>query len=368
MAAFSHLSTPLATDFVSFYAAGRQALAGAASQVYAHMAHHAAEEAATAPGMPYVYFYYPPIYLIWCELLALPPEPAAFFLFQAASLSAWLLTMRSILRVEGWSWLLPPPPPPILAFPAVFFTLLTGQKAFVITALLAALTILVDKRPVLAGVMLGSMCFGLHLVLLVPVALAAGGYWRTFVSASVTVIAWVAISIALFGGDIWRDYVNLLASSGAVYEGGLVDLNTYVTSYGAVRVSRRRSCPGACRPSRRHAAGKSSPSGWIWRRKPELAIRSAALAAGMLLSAPIALMYDLLLLTVSIAWLVRLGRRTGFLPWEKLTLFFCFFVPLVSRYLSQGLHIPLGAWLLAAVPRAGVLAEDPPRIAAGRRQ
>jgi hypothetical protein len=69
----------------------------------------------------------------------------------------------------------------------------------------------------------------------------------------------------------------------------------------------------------------------------------------MLLTAPLALMYDLLLLTVSIAWLVRTGTATGFLPWEKLVLFFCFIVPLVSRYLGQATHIPLGPLAPAAV-------------------
>src|SRR5208283_5390178 len=60
-----------------------------------------------------------------------------------------------------------------------------------------------------------------------------------------------------------------------------------------------------------------------------------------LLSVPLALIYDLTLLTVAIAWLVRAGRGTGFLRWEKLAMSFCFLVPLVSRHLGQATHIPL---------------------------
>jgi hypothetical protein len=66
------------------------------------------------------------------------------------------------------------------------------------------------------------------------------------------------------------------------------------------------------------------------------------LAAGILLSVPLALVYDLLIVTVAIGWLVRAGRGTGFLPWEKLVLFGCFVVPLVSCHLGQATRIPVG--------------------------
>jgi hypothetical protein len=56
-----------------------------------------------------------------------------------------------------------------------------------------------------------------------------------------------------------------------------------------------------------------------------------------------------LLLSVAIAWIVRTGTRTGFLPWEKLALFGCFLVPLLSRHLGQVTHIPIGPAAPAAL-------------------
>jgi hypothetical protein len=89
--------------------------------------------------------------------------------------------------------------------------------------------------------------------------------------------------------------------------------------------------------------------GWIWWRDPGPIERSAALPAGILLSVPLALVYDLLLLTVAIAWLVRGGRSTGFLTWEKPALFVCFIVPLVALHLAQATHIPVAPLAPAAL-------------------
>ena len=306
--AFFRIDPPTSTDFVSFYAAGKLALAGTPALAYDQAAHAAAEAAATAAGIEYRFFFYPPVYLLWCAPLALLPYLVAFVLFQAATLAAWLLVMRRILQVQGWAWCVP-----VLAFPAVFWTLGQGQNSFLTAALLGAMTLLLDARPAAAGVALGMLCYKPHLALLAPVALAAGGRWRTFAAAAATVAALVGLSVALFGVQTWRDYLTALAGSQAVYETGRINLAGFVTPYGAARVL------GA---GARHGAGAAGRGfhlvvvlvGWIWRRDPGPAVRSAALAAGILLSVPLALVYDLLLTTVAIGWLVRQGRSPGFWP------------------------------------------------------
>jgi alpha-1,2-mannosyltransferase len=340
---FVRIDPPTSTDFVSFYAAGKLALSGTPALAYNQVAHAAAEVAATTPGIPYQFFFYPPVYLFWCVPLALLPYMVGFVLFQAVTLAAWLLVMRRILCVPGTTWCVL-----MLAYPAVFWTLGIGQNSFLTAALLGAMTLLLDKRPLGAGVLLGMLCYKPHLALLAPVALAAGGRWRTFGAAAVTVAALIGLSAALFGFDTWRDYLAALAGSQTVYETGRIDLTAFVTPYGAARVL------GAGARTGQVLQGVTSllvavVVGWIWRRDPGPAVRSAALAAGIPLSIPLALIYDLMLLTVAIGWLVRVGRNTGFLPWEKLVLFFCFLVPLVSRHLGQATHIPIAPLAPAAL-------------------
>jgi alpha-1,2-mannosyltransferase len=339
---FGRIDPPTSTDFVSFYAAGKLALAGTPALAYDQAAHAAAEVAATAPGISYQFFFYPPVYLFLCAPLALLPYMVGFLLFQAVTLGAWLLVMRRILGSQGWAWCL------LLAYPAVFWTLGIGQNSFLTAALLGAMTLLLDERPLGAGVLLGMLCYKPHLALLAPVALAAGKRWRTMVAAAVTVAVIVGLSVALFGFDTWRDYLTALAGSQAVYETGRIDLAAFVTPYGAARV-----LGAGARTAQLLQAVTSLlvaiAVGWIWRRDPGPAERSAALAAGILLSVPLALIYDLMLLTVAIGWLVRASRGTGFLPWEKLALFFCFLVPLVSRHLGQATHIPIAPLAPAAL-------------------
>ena len=275
--------------------------------------------------------------------LALLPYLVAFVLFEAVTLALWLLVMRHITGIPGRAWAVP-----MLAFPAVFWTMGIGQNAFLTAALLGAATLLLDRRPVGAGVLLGMLCYKPHLALLAPVALAAGGRWRAFAAAGGTVAVLIGLSVALFGADTWRAYLTALAGSQAVYETGRIELTGFVTPYGAARVL------GAGAHAAHVVQGVVSvlaaiAVGWIWRRDPGPAERSAALAAGILLSVPLALIYDLMLLTVAIGWLVRAGRAGGFLPWEKWALFFCFVVALASRHFGQATHIPLGPLAPAAL-------------------
>lgn len=330
---FTPVNPPASTDFVSFYAAGKLALAGTPEFAYDRAAHAAAEASATMPGTPYQFFFYPPVYLLLCAPLALLPYMVAFVGFQAATASAWLFVMRRILGARGWAWCLP-----VLAYPAVFWTFGLGQNALLTAALLGGVTLLIDKRPIQAGILLGLLCYKPHLALLAPIALAAGGRWRAFAAAGVTVAALVGLSIAVFGTETWRDYLGALAGSSAVYENGSVDLAAFVTPYGAARIF------GATPDAAWFAQGiftflSALAVSWVWWRNPGPAERSIALAAGILLSIPLALIYDSLLLTVAMAWLVKASRLTGFMKWEKPALVLCFLVPLISRDLGQHEHM-----------------------------
>jgi hypothetical protein len=329
------ISPPTTTDFASFYAAGKLALAGTPALAYDQTAHHAMEMAVTAPGIEYQFFFYPPVYLLLCTPLALLPYLAAFILFQTATLMLWLFVARRILYTRGWTWCIP-----VVAYPAIFWTIGLGQNAMLTAALLGAVTLLIDTRPRTAGLLLALLCYKPHLALLAPIALAAGGHWRAFAAAALGVATIMAFSAAIFGLEPWHAYLGELAGARAVYETGRIDIAGYVTPFGAARLI-------GLAPATAYAlqfvatATVATIVAWIWRRDADPAHRGAALAAGILLSVPLALLYDLMLAEVAILWLVRAATRASFLPWEKLLLAFCFLVPLVCRYVGGGLGIPL---------------------------
>lgn len=82
------------TDFVSFYAAGALADAGTAPLAYDFAAHAIAEQQAAGAGVPYEFFFYPPVFLLVCSVLAKLPYLAAFIAFDAAGLALFLAALR----------------------------------------------------------------------------------------------------------------------------------------------------------------------------------------------------------------------------------------------------------------------------------
>jgi alpha-1,2-mannosyltransferase len=217
MAAGTHglivpLAKPTSTDFVSFYAAGSLAAAGTPELAYDRAEHYAAEQRATQTGIDYNFFYYPPTFLLLCAAIAHLPYIVAFLIFEAATLCLYLFVARHILGDRNSAILVS-----LLAFPPVLWTFGLGQNAFLTAGLFGAATLLVDRRPAIAGVLFGALCYKPHFGLLVPVALAAAGYWRALAAAFVSTAALCLLSLTLFGWDAWRDYVAAAASSFAVY-------------------------------------------------------------------------------------------------------------------------------------------------------
>lgn len=326
---------PTTTDFASFYAAASLADAGTPSLAYDQAAHYAAEQQATEPGIGYQFFYYPPVFLMLCAALARLEYLVAFVVFEAATLILYLIVARATLQERGWTLLLP-----LLAFPSVFWTLGLGQNAFLTAALFGAALLLVDRRPVIAGLLFGCLCYKPHFGLLIPVALAAGGRWRAFAAAAGSVAALVLLSALLFGWETWHDFLVLVGGSHTTYELGRIDFAGFVSPFGAVRLLGGRAEFGYAIQLVMTLAAAALVA-FVWWRGLSLSIRAAALAAATLVAIPVVLLYDLMLAAIAMMWLVRAGRESGFLPWEKAVLGVVFLVPLVSRNIGAALNLPL---------------------------
>jgi hypothetical protein len=253
----------------------------------------------------------------------------------------------------------------------VFWTLGLGQNAFLTAALFGGALLLIDRRPSLAGVLFGVLCYKPHFGLLIPVALAAGGRWRAFSAAAQSATASVALSIALFGWQSWQDFFALAGGSGATYESGRIDLSGFVTLFGGMRLM------GAPPDLAYAVQGLGSLAAIVlvavvWRCNFSLAVRAAALAAATLIAVPVALVYDFLLAGIAIAWLVRAGCEDGFRPWEKATLAAVFVVPLLSRNVGTTLHLPLAPLaviaLLALIAQRAWIEYDKARPGPGLRR
>jgi hypothetical protein len=178
----------LGRDFVNYWSGARLAAHGHASRVYDIGAFVRYEREQTAANAYFKWYSYPPTAL----LLSLPLAGLGFVPALAAWLLSGLLLCTALLaRTLDWHMALLA----TLATPAALINALWGQNGQFSAALLAGGILLLESRPSLAGLLFGLLCFKPHLAVLVPLALAARGRWRSFAAAVATV---TAISAGVF--------------------------------------------------------------------------------------------------------------------------------------------------------------------------
>ena len=341
MAAGTHglivpLPRPTSTDFVSFYAAGSLADAGTPQLAYDQAAHYAAEQRATQEGIEYNFFYYPPPFLLLCAAIAHLPYIVAFLVFEAGTLLFYVLVARHILGGRNSAVVVP-----LLAFPPVLWTLGLGQNALLTAGLFGSATLLIDRRPAVAGVLFGALCYKPHFALLVPVALAAGGHWRALAATFASAAALCLLSLSVFGWEVWRDYLTAAAASPAVYQSGRISFTGFINPFGAVLLLGGTPLIAYWVQAVTILAAAVLVA-YVWRRGLSLPIRAATLAAATLAALPIALFYDLMLAAIAAAWLLRADGRYRLAEWEKIVLAGLFVLTFNPRSFSEILQLPIG--------------------------
>ncbi|MGD0433312.1 MAG: glycosyltransferase family 87 protein [Acetobacteraceae bacterium] len=331
------------TDFVSFYAAGALADAGTPWLTYDHAAHHAAEQAAVGAATIYNYFYYPPVFMLICAPLAVLPYLPSFIVFQVIGAAACYFAVRMIRRDL--------PVAVFLAFPGLWWAVGTGQNALLTAALFAAGTAWVDRRPWLAGMCFGALCYKPHFGLLIPVALIAGGHWRAFLSAAGAAASLIAASLVIFGSRTWDGFLGAAASSGDVYAAHAIFMAGLTSPFGvlmtlgagreaAIVVQAGVTLMAACVVA------------LIWRSRAALPVRASILLAATPVAVPVLMFYDLMLVFVALVWLSLVKPERDGAPWRTLAMAVVFMGPLLSGNLATG--VPLMAAPMTAAMAFGL--------------
>lgn len=332
---------PLGTDFTSFWAASKLALAGSPARAYDAAAHHAQQTAIFGRDTGYAAFFYPPIFLMICLPLATLPYLAA--------LAAWLTATGALYWRMARAWLGAAfGAMPIFAFPAVLTNIGHGQNGFLSAALFGGGALWLQRRPILAGLCLGALAYKPHLGVMIPVALAIAGRWKAFAAAAAAVVALAAASYGLFGQETWRAFLADSSLARSALEQGLVGDGKMQSAFAAVRLwgGGLGLAYGA-----QAAAAAFAAAGLLWlqRRAPNSGAEGPAMIVAALLASPFLLDYDLVILAAPLAWMLREGVRSGFLSWEKTILLAAFVLPAVSRTLATEARLPLAPLVMAAL-------------------
>jgi len=292
-------------DFVTYWAVGREILAGHAAAVYDWPTLKAVEEGIVGPFNGYLGWPYPPTYLFVAAALALLPYTTAFVVWVFGTFAAYLVAIRTIIGDRVGYFL-------GAAFPAVLANFMVGQNAFLSAGLIGGALALVEKRPLCAGALIGLLAYKPHLGLLFPIAFLLGGRWRVIAGAATTVVVMAAASALAFGVGTWRAFFAGI-SPALTFDGAA--WGKLQSAFGLVRALGG----GETMAWTVHIAVALIAAcvvGLLWRSRVAYEIKAAALGTAVPLATPHLLAYDLVILAVPIAFLFRLGRTRGFLKHE----------------------------------------------------
>ncbi|WP_308911964.1 glycosyltransferase family 87 protein [Pseudokordiimonas caeni] len=324
---------PLGTDFISFHAAATLALDGTPELAYEAKAHHARETAIAGQDVGYYSFSYPPGFLMLLAPFGLLPYPFAVLLWLGLTLAALLYVVRQVTPDKAAILL-------VLAFPATFVTFGHGQNAFLTAALMGAAFVTLDKRPWVAGVFIGLLTIKPHLGLLWPLALLAGGHWRTIVAAGVTTLLLQGATWLAFGTATWVGFLEGGTLATRVLTEGLVPWSKMQSLYAGLRLI---GVPHvAAMAVHGMAAVIAAVAVWqVWRRGAPLGVRAATLVTSALIVTPFVLDYDLMILAPGLLLFALHGREHGFRAGEAITVALLFVWPLVARAIAGATHLGL---------------------------
>jgi arabinofuranan 3-O-arabinosyltransferase len=300
---------PIANDFVNVVAAGRLALDGKAADAYDWPLHKQAEIRAVGHDFEGYYgWHYPPPFLFVAAALAALPFLAAAVVSLLATLAAYIAAMAGILGRTGIFV--------ALGFPAALWNVTAGQNGFLTAALIGGTLGLMERRPALAGICLGLLTYKPQFGLLFPIVLVADRRWLTVAVAAAVALALAALSWLAFGTASWTAFAHWLPiTSREILGQGHADFSRLQSLFGLVR-AHGGSETLAWTVQTAGSLAVAVWLAWLWRSRAPFELKAAALAAGVLLATPYLYMYDVVVLAVAVAFLLRHAFERKFLASE----------------------------------------------------
>lgn len=346
---------PYGTDFSQVWVAGRAVLAGHPAAPFDPATHAAAQRAVFGPATPFYGWHYPPYFLALAAALALLPYGAALAVWQGASgLAYWAAMlaasggMGAASRSDRRGLSTADVSLAALAFPAVLINLTHGHNGFLTAALMGFGCLLMRRRPRLAGLLFGLLCYKPQFALVLPVALLAAGAWRTLGAAVLTVAAATFATLAAFGSAPWLAFrASLAFTRTVVLEQGDTGWEKIQSPFAAVRLL-GGSLDIAYAAQALVTLGLVAAVAITWRGGADRRLKAALLMVASLLATPYCLDYDLMLLGPALMLTASLAQDTGWRAWEKSLLAAVWAMPAVVRLIGGAFHVPLGTPLMLA--------------------
>jgi Glycosyltransferase family 87 len=323
-------------DFGWMWLSGRFAVSGNSPQIFDYSTFSAAQIALFGhDNCPFITPYvYPPIYLFMTYFLGFMPYFTAF--------GAWVLATLFLYGTAVYTII--PRRAAVIAAMCPFFVAVNadfGHNGFITAASVGFSLAFLERRPWLSGILLGLLSYKPHIGVLFPLALLASRNWRALASATVaTVILGIGATLA-FGSESWASFFHTLVDRQSTLSPDPAVPLALHSVFGLLRwLETSGPVPWG---GQLIVAAMVALTVWIvWAKPIPFSLKAALLCIGSAIVSPYILFYDLCILTLAVAFLVRDGMSRGFLPGERTVILICF----AALFLVQ---VPIGPVVCAAL-------------------
>lgn len=216
-----------APDFAAFHIVAQRVWHGDVELTYQFAAFMKMQLEASGGTNGFMPWTYPPQFDLLIAPLAFLPGWAAYALFTTVTLVTYILTLRAIARRHFAQVL-------IVLFPAIAVTLACGQNGFLTGTLMGLLCLHAERRPVLAGIALGTMVIKPHLAIAAGVYMLLTRRWTVILSAATVVAASSLLCTLVFGPHIWLAWMDGIKEAAGFLEEGRYPLFRMISAYAAL--------------------------------------------------------------------------------------------------------------------------------------
>ncbi|HVO04020.1 MAG TPA: glycosyltransferase family 87 protein [Candidatus Cybelea sp.] len=330
----------IAVDFMTFWFASKLILQGDLATVFQPWPFSHAMQAFIGGPPAFQPFPYPPSALWFTLPWALLPYGASLALWLGSTFALFAWSLRRFFASTGTCALV------LMAAPSSLVNIIDGQNGFLSAALLCGGLLLVERRPLVAGLLFGLLTFKPQLGILLPFILLAGGWYRAFAAAVVVAIALQAASLAILGSAPWLQYLgDTLPFQRVFLETGTGPFVVMVPTF--FMSARFLGLPNEVGYGVQIAMALAALvlCCWVARAKVPLERKLPVLIMGPLLASPYCFNYDMGLATaaVVIAWNTAPKPE----PWERIAYAIAWLLPVAMvAYGIMGLPVaPVALWL-----------------------
>ncbi|WP_081067657.1 glycosyltransferase family 87 protein [Burkholderia stagnalis] len=326
------LPAPVA-DFAPTWSAAWLAAHGQALDAWRVAALHAVEVHAIASlhgapaGLPWRY---PPATLLLATPLGWLPYAVAAIVWLGGACALFAVAIRLIVQRRSaalCAW----------AFPGMFIVTVTGQDGLLTASLAGFGLLLLQRRPIAAGVCFGMLGMKPQLAVLFPLALLCAAQWRALAAWAATVAGLAALATLAFGADAWSAFAQAIDAAHRT-AGALPAL--LVRTPTAQALAALAGWPPIVALSLQGLAIACAVAAvcYAWRGSCTYALRAATLICATLLAAPSLIDGDLAWYGILIAWYARHAFAFGWRRFDREWLALLWAAPLAGLAVAH-LHV-----------------------------